>query len=411
MEEIIVERNGNIILVCALENGEIVEKYDFDINNNSTIGNIYVGTVKDIYDGMQASFVDIGLEKNAFLSLKDAMPKVDMAKGNIAGIEGKSKTDNVVKLSNTLKKGQNLLLQIRKEALDDKGPRVSTHVTLAGNYLVLMPETEIVTVSQKIDDDREKSRLLSIVKSNLPKNYGCIIRTDACGIDNVEIIEDLNKVLALWNEIQTKYEQILKESKGKKKFIQEDKDLFEQNHLLYDDNNIAIKIARDMVRKRTKKIYVNDRETYENLKKLIKEELIEFKENSNFISDFGLTNEFEKINNRKIWLKCGAHIVIDKTEALTAIDVNSSRCIGNEELEKTIFKVNKEAAIEVMKQLRLKDIGGIIIIDYIDMHKQEFKDEILKIMREEQKKDRSKIEIKDFTQLNLVEMTRKKMYV
>lgn len=419
MEEIIVERNENNILVCVLENGEIVEKYDFNVENNSTIGNIYVGTVKDLYDGMQAAFVNIGLEKNAFLSLKDAMPKVDIAK--LSGFENENKPKNVkdIKLSNTLKKGQKLLLQIRKEALEDKGPRVSTHITLAGNYLVLMPETEIVTVSQKIEDTEEKERLLRIVKANIPENYGCIIRTDACGIDDEEILEDLSKVLNLWEEIKQKYEQSLQNCKTKENTVEDSKEdrCIKQNesmgseYLLYDDNNVVRKIARDMVKKTTKKIYANNKEIYENLKKLVKPELIEFKEEKDFIEDFGLKTEFEKINNRKIWLKCGAHIVIDKTEALTAIDVNSSRCIGNEDLEKTILKVNKEAAVEVMKQLRLKDIGGIIIIDYIDMNKQEYKDEILKTMREEQKKDRSKIEVKDFTQLNLVEMTRKKMYV
>ena len=173
-----------------------------------------------------------------------------------------------------------------------------------------------------------------------------------------------------------------------------------------------------MVKKNTRKIYVNDKNLYEELKNCIEveftlssEKVIAFDEDRNFIEDFGLLSDFEKIDNKKIWLKCGAHIVIDKTEALTAIDVNSSRCIGNEDLEKTIFKVNKEAAVEIMKQLRLKDVGGIVVIDFIDMKKQEYKDEILKIMKEEQRKDRSKIEVKDFTALNLVEMTRKKMYV
>ncbi len=402
MEEIIVERKGNIILVCVLENGEIVEKYDFNIETHSTIGNIYIGTVKDLYDGMQAAFVDIGLEKKAFLSLKDAMPKVDLVKKEFAKKQGNSEKDKEEKLSKTLRKGQKLLLQIRKEAFEDKGPRVSTHVTLAGNYLVLMPETDIITISQKIEDEAEKERLLKIIKTNLPKNYGCIIRTDACGISETEIIEDLSKILELWNDIKLKYEQLNIDNKNS---------ITDPERLLYDDNNIAVKIARDMVKKTTRKIYINDKEIYEKLKKLVDSKKIELKEKNDFIEQFGLKTEFEKINNRKIWLKCGAHIVIDKTEALTAIDVNSSKCIGTEDLEKTILKVNKEAAVEVMKQLRLKDIGGIIVIDYIDMHKQVYKDEILKIMREEQKKDRSKIEVKDFTELNLVEMTRKKMYV
>lgn len=408
MEEIVIEKVKDAILLCVLENGVIVEKYIFNMENDSTIGNIYVGTVKDIFDGMQAAFVDVGLSKNAYLSLKDAMPKIDVCKeeGNLNEINAKMEE---LKISKVLKKGQNILLQIRKEAFEDKGPRISTHITLAGNYLVIMPETAIVTISQKIEESAEKERLLKIVKENLPQNYGCIVRTDAYGVEEEKIMDDLKKLISLWNEINLKFKQAC----NKKENSKPEMDSIEEakKRLLYNNNDIVSKVARDMVRKTTKKIYVNDKEICEKLKMAVDTQLIVLKEKANFIEEFGLKTEFEKIDNRKIWLSCGAHIVIDKTEALTAIDVNSSRCIGNEDLEKTIFKINKEAAIEVMKQLRLKDIGGIVIIDFIDMHKQEYKDEILKIMKEEQKKDRSKIEIKDFTQLNLVEMTRKKMYV
>lgn len=399
MEEIIIQKSEKEILVCVLENGEIVEKYAFELGKESTIGNIYIGTVKDIFDGMQAAFIDLGLEKKGFLSLKDAMPKIDMVKDEFTNY------DNSLKLSGILEKNQNVLLQIRKEAYEDKGPRVSTHITLAGDYLVLMPETDIVTISQKIEEKTEKDRLLKIIKSILPERFGCIVRTDAVGLSEDELSSDMKKILNLWNEIQQKFE------KNKKLESLEER-------LLYDDNSIIKKIARDMVKKATRKIYINDESLSNELKKCLEQswnlnnnELVIFEANKNFIKDFGLLSEFEKIDNRKVWLKCGAHIVIDKAEALTAVDVNSSRCIGNENLEKTVFKVNKEAAVEIMKQLRLKDIGGIIVVDFIDMQNQEYKDEILRIMREEQKKDRSRIEVKDFTALNLVEITRKKLYV
>lgn len=393
MEEIIIQKKEDYVLVCVLENGQIVEKYEFKRECSSTIGNIYVGTVKDIIDGMQAAFVDIGLDKNAFLPFKDALPKVDIVKEN--------DTHNDIAIKHALKKGQNLLLQVRKEAFEDKGARVSTHVTLAGNYVVLMPDTDIITISQKIADTDEKERLLDIIRRGVPNNFGCIVRTEAEGISASELAEDFKKILEKWENIKQTFNAINSSHKN----------LDIEDRLIYDDNNIAMKIARDMVKKTTKKIYVNDNEIYNLLKSVVNYEILEFKENDDFIAEFGLISDFEKIDNRKIWLKCGAQIVIDKTEALTAIDVNSSRCVQGKDLEDTIFKINQEAAIEIMKQLRLKDIGGIIIIDFIDMHKQELKEEILKIMREEQKKDRSKIEVKDFTQLNLVEMTRKKMYV
>lgn len=393
MEEIIVEKKENSLLICVLENNIIVEKYNFTNESNLAIGNIYIGTIKDVFDSMQAAFVDIGLERKAFLPLKDAMPKIDVVKDDIK---------NDAKLSSFLKKEQNILLQVRKEAIDEKGARVSTHITLAGNYLVLMPNTNIITVSQKIVNKVEKERILQIIKAKLPDNFGCIIRTDAENISEAEIIEDLNNLLSTWKEIKFKEEMV---NNGEKNCLKA------EERLIYNDNNIALKIARDMVKKTTQKVYVNDLKIFTLLKKLIKEEILVFKENNDFLKEFGLYGEFEKIDNRKIWLDCGAQIVIDKTEALTAIDVNSSRYIGNEKLEDTIFKVNKEAAIEIMKQIRLKDIGGIIIIDFIDMKMQEHKNQIINIMKEESKKDRSKIEIKDFTQLNLVEMTRKKIYV
>ena len=393
MEEIIVEKKENSLLICVLENNIIVEKYNFTNESNLAIGNIYIGTIKDVFDSMQAAFVDIGLERKAFLPLKDAMPKIDVVKDDIK---------NDAKLSSFLKKEQNILLQVRKEAIDEKGARVSTHITLAGNYLVLMPNTNIITVSQKIVNKVEKERILQIIKAKLPDNFGCIIRTDAENISEAEIIEDLNNLLSTWKEIKFKEEMV---NNGEKNCLKA------EERLIYNDNNIALKIARDMVKKTTQKVYVNDLKIFTLLKKLIKEEILVFKENNDFLKEFGLYGEFEKIDNRKIWLDCGAQIVIDKTEALTAIDVNSSRYIGNEKLEDTIFKVNKEAAIEIMKQIRLKDIGGIIIIDFIDIKMQEHKNQIINIMKEESKKDRSKIEIKDFTQLNLVEMTRKKIYV
>lgn len=394
MEEIVIEKNFDRILVCVLEEGKIVEKYLFNEKEMSTIGNIYIGTVEEILDGMQACFVDIGFPKKAFLPLKDAMPKVDVANVN--------STDNLSenKISDILKKGQKLLIQIRKEAVNDKGARISTHITLAGKYLVLMPETEIITISQKIDDKENIKKLLNKIREILPKNFGCIIRTEAVEVSDEMIEKDLNELLQKWDEIQNRFLDL-----NSKEF---DKN---NNRIIYNDNDIIWKIVRDMIKTTTKKIYINDSKIYQDLRLNIQEELIEFSEKEDLIKKFGLITELERIDNRKIWLKSGAQIVIDKTEALTAIDVNSSKFTGNKNLEETVFKVNQEAAIEIMKQIRLKDIGGIIIIDFIDMHKSEYKEAILELMRAEQKKDRSKIEIKDFTKLNLVEMTRKKMYV
>lgn len=412
MEEIIIERIENQICIYVFENKELVEEYHYEDNKNSTIGNIYVGTVSEILNGMEAAFVNVGLEKKGFLPLKDAIEKVDLTKIgslNESKVQETSKEDektqklkvknSEIKISEVLQKNQNLLVQVRKEAVEDKGARISTHITLAGNYIVLMPNTEIVTLSQKIINTSERNRLIGLAKSNLPKNFGCVIRTNAEGISEEEISKDLNEVLNEWQEIENKFKKLNKS------------ELNDSERLIYNDNSIATKVARDMVKKTTKKIYVNDKTIYDELNKKLKDNKILEYEDTDFINKFGLESELEKAENRKIWLKSGGQIVIDKAEALTAIDVNTGKYVGTKDLETTIFKINKEAAIEIMKQLRLKDIGGIIVIDYIDMNSEENKNEILNIMKEEQKKDRSKIEIKNFTELNLVEMTRKKLHV
>lgn len=403
MEEIIIEKKENEILVCVLEKGEIVEKYEFDPEETATIGNIYCGTAEEILDGMQACFVDIGLSKKAFLSLKDAMPKVNMVAQETKVSEKLMPKREEIKISEVLQKGQKVLVQIRKEAFEEKGPRVSTHITLAGNYLVLMPNTDIFTISQKIESHTAMKNLIERLKKELPDGFGLIVRTDAVGVSDEKILQDLKQLLQRWEKIQEEFQEI--QHREKQDFVEP------KDRLLYNDNLVIPKVARDMVRQETKKIYVNDKEIATELEALVNPEIIEFQEKKDFLMEFGLLSELERIDSRKIWLKCGAQIVIDRAEALTAIDVNSNHCVGKQTLEETVFKVNQEAAIEIMKQIRLKDIGGIIIIDFIDMETPAYKKAILDLMREEQKKDRSKVDIKDFTQLNLVEMTRKKMYV
>lgn len=385
MNEIIINKEGENIAIYVIENNEICERYIHSNKSNEILGNIYIGTVTQIIDGMQAAFVNIGTKRNAFIPVKDILPKVDIVKEQNVSHE---------KISNILKIGDHLLVQVRKEEEHEKGPRVSTHLTLPGNYIVLMPDTDIVTISQKIEDETEKNRLLSIVKENLPKDCGIIVRTDAEGIEKEKIISDIEGQINKWEEILKKSAKC------------------NETMLIYDDHNIAYKVARDMVNKNTKKVYINDEQIYKdmlvNMKDMFKAG-IEYFENENIIKKFGLETEVSKIDNNRIWLKCGGYIVIDKTEALTAIDVNSGKCVGEKNLEYTALKVNLEAATEIMKQIRLKDIGGIVVIDYIDMKEKDNEEKVLEMMRNEGKRDRSKLDIKDFTKLHLVEMTRKKM--
>ena len=389
MSELIVNKSDSEINICILENNVICELYTAEAETKNIMGNIYLGKVVNVVDGMQAAFVDIGNEKNAFISIKDALPKVDLVK--------ETQVINS-KISEVLSVGKYIIVQVKKTPTSEKGARVSTHITLPGNYVVLMPNTNIVTISQKISSEEEKDRLVKLVKEVLPENYGAIVRTDADGIDDEKIKEDLEQLVNLWKDTIQKAENC------------------EKVTLLYNEHELISKITRELLNQKLEKIYVNDEFFYTNLNNaLIKKNLIKTTQiellDKDIIAEFGLGSQLQEVTSRKIWLKCGGYIIIDKTEALTAIDVNSGKYIGNSNLEETAFEVNEEAAREIMRQIRLKDIGGIIIIDYIDLLKKENQDKIIEIMQAEVSKDRSKIDIKGYTELNLVELTRKMLNI
>ena len=386
MFEILVNKKNNQKEIALLENGKLVEYY-IDEEEIRKEGNIYVGIVKDIVKGMQSAFVDIGAEKNSFIHLKDILDKVD---------ESKEKIKNDVDISDVIKVGEKLLVQVKKDSNLQKGARVSTHINLPSKYIALMPNTEIVTVSQKITDKQEQQRLIKLVKENLSEGNGAIIRTSAEGKEK-EIIDDIKNIEKKWNYIKEEFEKY-KVNKPK---------------LISKSENIIQKMIIDLPEKSIQRIITNDKQEYskilnfKNENNYLKDISIEFKENNDILDIYDVKKEILKLENRKIWLKCGGFITIDKTEALTAIDVNTGKYTGNKNVEQTIYKVNEEATIEITKQLRLRDIGGIIIIDYIDMKDSKNKEKIEKLLKENLKNDRTKTQVEGFTKLDLMEMTRK----
>ena len=387
MIELIIQSNNSQKQIALVENGKLVEYYIENNETNRKEGNIYVGIVKDVVKGMQSAFVDIGTEKNSFIHLKDLLPKID---------ETKEKYDETIDISNVVKVGQKILVQVKRDSNEKKGARVSSHINLPSKYIALMPNTNIVTISQKIEDKKEQERLINLVKNNLSKENGAIIRTSAKGKDK-EIIEDIKNV-------EEKWQKIYNESKNINENVPK---------LLYKSEDIVGKILIDLLDKKMERITLNNEQLAKKLKNIIDENKefknikIEMKNQENIMNIYDLEKQIEKINARKIWLKCGGFITIDKTEALTAIDVNTGKYTGNKNLEQTVYKVNQEATTEIAKQIKLRDIGGIIIIDYIDMQKQENKDKIEELLKEELKKDRSKTQVEGFTKLDLMEMTRK----
>lgn len=385
MIELIVNKNKESKLIAVIENGKLVEIYEENEESQKARneGNIYLGVVKDIVPGMQAAFIDIGTEKNSFIHVKDVIPQVDE----------KIQKRIEANIKEVVKTKQKMLVQIQKDSNDKKGARTSTHIKLTGKYVILMPNTNIVTISQKIVDEKEKERLLKIIKSKLPENTGAILRTAAEKKKAEEIVQDLEQLINKWQKIKSKFE-----SEG------------EKPQILYKSPCILEKIILDMPENKIDKIEVNDKQEYEEIK-IILEELqeknIKLELKKDLLEKYELEKQIDKSKQRKIWLNCGGFITIDETEALVAVDVNSGKFTGKNTLEDTVYKVNYEATIEIAKQLRLRDIGGIIIIDYIDMQKLENKEKIEKLLRETLKQDRAKTQVEGFTKLNLMELTRK----
>ena len=293
-----------------------------------------------------------------------------------------------------------VIVQVKKDQIMQKGPRVSTHINMPGRFVVIMPGTKFITVSQKVENKEEINRLKEIVKKNLNKDLGIIIRTSAIGKNEKEIKKDMNEVIAKLEAVYSNLEKLENEKNFEPK-------------LLYTNNRVIDRLLVDMMDRGINKIIVNTEYMYnyiENiLKKMKQHDFIKIELKNNVFDVYDIKKQLEKIENRKIWLKCGGFITIDKTEALTAIDVNTGKYIGKKDLNDTIFTVNKEATIEIAKQLKLRDIGGIIIIDYIDMNEENRK-KVLEIFKNCIKEDRSKVQIVGFTPLNLLELTRKHMW-
>ena len=383
MIEIIISKKEEVKTIAVVENGKLIEIYEENKENKHerNEGNIYTGIIKDIIPGMQAAFIDIGTEKNSFIHVRDIVPQVDEK------IEEKIEP----KIKEIIKPKQKLLVQVQKDSNDKKGARTSTHIKLTGKYIILLPQTTIVTISQKITETKEKERLIKLVKDNLPEGMGAIVRTIAEKKEDNLIINDIKQLAESWNEIYINFQKC----EGKPK-------------LLYRSPNIVEKIILDLPNEKIDSIISNDKEDIENLKKIVSPNIkLVVEENIDLLEKYELEGQIEKTKQRKVWLNCGGFITIDPTEALVAIDVNSGKYTGKTSLEETVYKVNYEATIEIAKQLILRDIGGIIIIDYIDMKNSEHKEKIEKLLKETLKQDRAKTQVEGFTKLNLMELTRK----
>lgn len=394
MLEIIINKEPDKKSIMLVENGILVEKHEEHHNRQRLEGNIYCGKVQNVLSGMQSAFIDIGDKRNTFIRLKDILPKQ-----NEAIDDNKENNISNYDINSLIKQDMKILVQVKRDGTEKKGARVSTHINLPGRFIVFMPNSDFITISQKIEDEKEKIRLTEIVKKALPDKTGAIIRTSAINIDEESIKTDLEELIKKWKNIKKQYDE--HKLNGPK--------------LVYDNKALLRRTLIDVVDRNLNRVIVNDVRTYKDVNEILKSMnmadkiKLELKENEDLLDMYSLKEQLEKLDNRKIWLKCGGFITIDRTEALTAIDVNTGKYTGSKSLEDTVLKVNKEATIEIAKQLRLRDIGGIIIIDYIDMHEDNNKEKVIELLTQELKKDRTKAQILGFTKLNLLEMTRKNM--
>ena len=351
-------------------------------SHSHLVGNIYSGKVQNVLPGMQAAFVDIGFKKNAFLYIGDGMPP-DVMKS--------------FPQQSRIHIGQVLPVQVVKDAIGMKGPRVTTHLSIPGRNIVLMPTARYIGMSRRITDENERKRLKDIAEEVCPEGMGLIIRTAAEGQSKEAFADEVKYLETLWNSIQAKQKRTGAPS------------------LLYRDADLLIRLVRDQVTKEIDKIIIDDAEAEHRVRELLEvispqlvDNLSVYEEEKDLFEAYWIDEQLKQINSRMVELPSGGFLVFDHTEALTVIDVNTGKFIGHDKLGNTVFDVNIEAAHEIMRQIFLRDIGGIIIVDFIDMEKDSQKEELLQLLRELSADDRKKTNVVGITALGLVEITRKK---
>jgi ribonuclease G len=396
--ELIINVRSQETRVALLEDRVLVELYIERTKDRGIMGNIYKGKVVKVLPGMQAAFVDIGLEKASFLYVTDVYG--GMEDYEEMGFQGEEMTpyfNSSSQIEDLLSEGQEVLVQVSKEPIGTKGTRITSYISLPGRYLVFMPTLDHIGISRRIKDEKERKRLREIIQTLRPPSSGFIVRTASEGAEPDEIRNDMEFLLHLWENILKKKESSNAPS------------------LIHSDLTMVLRVIRDILSPQVNRIVIDSRDEYENIISFIntympkqKYEITLHEKQEAIFDAYGIEIEIDKMLERKVWLKSGGYIVIDMSEALVAIDVNTGRFVGKRNLADTILKTNLEAAKEIAYQLRLRNIGGIIIIDFIDMEREGDREKVYQALEEAIKKDRQKTTIFKISELGLVEMTRKR---
>jgi ribonuclease G len=399
----IVVNAGLIETRVAVQEGNLLtELYLERRRHRSIVGSVYKGVVSNVLPGMQAAFVDIGLAKDAFLYAGDYTSSftppaetnldVDLEEGETPRREATGPIEQM------LARGQHVLVQVSKESLGTKGARITSFISLPGRYLVFMPQAEHIGVSRRIRDEHERDRLRAALRSlSLPPG-GFILRTNAEGKDEAEFATDVEFLTRLWSQIQARYEEATPPA------------------ALHEEADLTFRVVRDLFSPEVDEFVVDDPAVHTRvlgyvaaLVPALDSRVRLHTERTPIFDAFGIEKDIEKALRRRVWLKSGGYIVIDHTEALVSIDVNTGKYVGKRDFEQTVLKINLEAVTEVVRQIRLRDLGGIIIIDFIDMEVPEHREQVEKALKRALADDKARTNVMPISELGLVEMTRKRV--
>lgn len=384
-KELLINYGPHESRLAIMEDGQLVELYIAHEDEDQAAGNIYKGRVENVLPGMRAAFVNLGLEKNAFLYVDDAHAEDRDHKRSRP-------------IQDVLKPGQDIVVQIAKEPIGNKGARVTTDISLPGRFLVLTPYSETVGVSRRIESEKERERLREVAEKMRPKGMGLIVRTVAEGASQRALLRDLAYLRRVWSRIRHKS----RTSKAPQ--------------MLHREAGLLLKTLRDHLDEDVDRFIIDDQTAYLKAKELVqslspalKNRLDLYQGEVPLFEARGIEAELDRALKRRVWLKCGGYLVIDETEALTVIDVNTGKNVGTTDLSDTVLATNKEAAVEIARQLRLRDISGIIVVDFIDMENELDQGDVIKTFQKALRDDRTRVTVLGLTRLGLLEMTRKKV--
>lgn len=389
--QILISGEPHETRAAVLEDGRLVEFFTERPNRERLVGNIYKGKVANVLPGMDAAFVNIGLERNAFLYAKDVRPWLEEEGEHEPG-------PPPARIEELVRKGQDVLVQVVKDPVGSKGARVTTYIGLAGRYLVLTPHNAFVGVSRRITDEAERARLREWALAARPaEQMGLIVRTVAEGAEEEQLAADLRVLFTQWQRIVALAE------------------VSEAPCLLHKDPPLSLRLVRDFLTEDVQKVVVEGRAEFERVRDFVRDVAPEMRgkvrlfRGQDIFSSYGVRADLEKAFRRKVWLKSGGYVVIDRAEALTAIDVNTGKFTGTDNLRDTILRTNLEAAGEIARQIRLRDLAGILIVDFIDMSEEEDRRQVLQALAEAVARDRTRVHVLGISKLGLVEMTRKRV--